>query len=172
MHRDAKNSEKPVQGNKVVPKKNQPLDLKKNVPPLPFEKHSKAGKKENPASNKVSQVSIIESVKKMNKENDELKEMVEKGKAMSKEIDQMIKEIQTKTGLTFEAMRAYIGNPANFSEQEWKSIQKRQQEAEKSLLKGGRGVSAGAQNAAENSVNDQKRRSKAIGARRKWLPMS
>lgn len=172
MDRNAKKSDELIQASQSLSKKNQSLNLKTSIPLTSFEKQLNSGKKESGQSQKKLKEALIESVEKMNKGKQELREMVEKAKVMGKEIEGMIKEIHTRTGLSFEAMKAHIGNPTNFTEQEWKNIQKRQKEAEKALLKGGTGFSAGSKNAPDGYANDQKRRSKAISARRKWLPMS
>lgn len=170
MDQNSKKSREFNQGKKNIPEENKPLDLKKHVPPLPFEKKMNSLKKEV-VSQKKSKNALAETLEKMNQGKNDLEEMVQRARTMAKEVEGFLKDIHQKSGLTFEQMSGYLNNPANFSEQGWKSIQKRQQELEKNLLKGKKSASIGG-GEEKGSSNEQKKRSKAMGPRRNWIPIS
>lgn len=148
-----------------------PKPLKESPPPpLPFAKYIKEEKKEGGKGKKETvQASIDESM-----------QMLKHMKEMHEEINGMMNVVLEKTGWSPKYLKTYLQNTSNFNDADWESLQQQRQELMNSIktpkdLRDEEVRAKKAPTLRENAPHDPKiakeRRSKTVGARRKWLPM-
>ena len=82
---------------------------------------------------KELEISVKKNLDSLNAEKDEMQKMMQDLDSMVEQIEAIRKDIQEKTGLTIDDMKNYVDNPNNFSEIEWKKLQKRKADIEQNF---------------------------------------
>lgn len=84
-------------------------------------------------ANKEFNESVKKNLEFLNTEKEEMQKMMQDLNSIVDQIEAIRKDIQERTGLNFEDMKAYVEDPKNFSEIEWKKLKKRKADIEQEL---------------------------------------
>lgn len=106
---------------------------------------------------------------------DETRRLLDEMQEMQNRVDDLLRQVKEKTGMSLNEVAAFLGNPKNFNPEEWEKIKKRKADFEKSFLGS---VKAKTETKAKKGIGSVVEKASATkkvkppSARRKWLPMS
>lgn len=101
----------------------------------------------------------------------QIKEIILKIEGIHKEIDEKVAILLEKGGHTANSVKKYLGDPSNFTPQQWKMIQSGQEELEKTI---GMALDPDIKKkrvAKETLKTSKERRGKTLGGRKNWMDM-
>lgn len=132
--------------------------------------------KKNPSEQKQKSPSpdltaIAKSIEDTNKAIDEIHQT-------KKKINDAREKIEKQLGHTNDKLREYISDSSHFTPEQWKALEKESKSIKQKMTSLGLLKYYRKGNTLDNFVNEgdevsnqRKRKSKAAGARRKWIPM-
>lgn len=136
-----------------------PQTKKSNSKPIVKSQHPK----KSPATHTIKDPTPIY-------EDQEIKEMLAKIDEYRTNIEKITDEAYQKLGKNFNEILTYLNNPNNFPSKVWQELQRERNERQNKVNKM---IGKESKGKAIKKPQDagQKRKSKMIGARKRWLPM-
>lgn len=114
--------------------------------------------------------------------NPAIENMLERMNQMRREIDDQIDALTREHGLSDERIKQYLGNPSNFSPEQWEFLQQKDNELSQKIWAAVEPLSStvtiepqsiSLQNPSQGSTKEPStasRKGKFVGSRRKWIP--